>query len=167
MSATVLQFPADRLVHGLKYGGWPSLARDLGGRMAGLLVPVPPGSPAPLVVPVPTTPGRLRARGYNQARLLAEEVARRAGGTLVDALSRADRGGSQVALQREERRANVQGAFSVRAEAAASIRGCEILLVDDVLTTGATASAAALSLSEGGATGVRLLTFARSLPAAV
>jgi predicted amidophosphoribosyltransferase len=55
----------------------------------------------------------------------------------------------------------------VRPEAAAFIRGREILLVDDVLTTGATASAAALSLTEGGATGVRLLTFARSLPAAV
>ena len=165
-SVTILEFPADRLVHGLKYGGWPSLAVDLGGKMAGLLAPPLGDVPAPLLVPVPTTPGRLRARGYNQARLLAEEVARRVGGTLVDALVRADRGRSQVALQRDERRANVQGAFSVRREAAAPIRGREVFLVDDVLTTGATASAAAVALAEGGATGIRLLTFARSLPAA-
>ena len=165
-SVAILEFPADRLVHGLKYGGWPSLAVDLGGKMAGLLDPPRGDLPAPLLVPVPTTPGRLRARGYNQARLLAEEVARRVGGTLLDVLVRADRGGSQVALQRDERRANVQGAFSVRREAAAPIRGREVFLVDDVLTTGATASAAALALAEGGATGVRLLTCARSLPAA-
>jgi ComF family protein len=165
-SATVLASPSDELVHALKYGGWPGLAADLGARMARLLPSLAPRGEEALVVPVPTTPGRLRVRGYNQARLLAEEVAHRSGMTLVDALERRDGGRSQVALHPDERRANVEGAFSVRPEARSLIRNASLILVDDVLTTGATASAAARSLGEGGAAAIRLLTFARALPGA-
>lgn len=174
-SAVVLEPPADRLVHALKYGGWSGLARELGARTADLVRTADlsavgwteTGSATPeevRIVPMPTTPGRLRARGYNQARLLAQEVAIRTGWTLVDALDRRGGGPSQVALPPEERRANVEGAFSPRAEARSHIRDKDLVLVDDVLTTGATASSAARSLGDGGARSVRLLTFARSLP---
>ncbi|MEX1259077.1 MAG: phosphoribosyltransferase family protein [Gemmatimonadota bacterium] len=116
------------------------------------------------IVPVPTTLRRLRDRGYNQAGVLAATVARATGGILLEALSRMEGGESQVALHPDERRANVKGAFLLRDSSAAEIRGRDILLVDDVLTTGATAVAAAETLGAGGARSVTLLTFARALP---
>ena len=162
--AAVLAPPADKLVHALKYGGWPDLAGELAERMIestrrtfDSILDLP-------LVPVPTTPRRLRRRGYNQARLLAKEVANRTGGTLIDALERGTEGMSQVALQPGERRTNVDGVFSLQPGAQSLIRGTHLVLVDDVLTTGATASAAATTLQGGGAATVRLLTFARSLP---
>ena len=121
-------------------------------------------SEGPPIVPVPTTPGRLRRRGYNQAQLLAQGVAGRSAGTVVDVLERRAEGVSQVALHPGERRANVDGAFSLRPGAESLISGKNLVLVDDVLTTGATASVAATVLETGGAATVRLLTFARSLP---
>lgn len=165
-SVAVLRSPSTELIHALKYGGWPGLSVELGVRMARLVPALSPKGGEVPVVPVPTTPGRLRVRGYNQARLLAEEVARRSGSRLVDALQRRDGGRSQVSLHPDERRANVDGAFSVRPEARGLIGNADLILVDDVLTTGATASAAARALGEGGARTVRLLTFARALPGA-
>ncbi len=163
-SAVVLIPPADRLVYALKYGGWPALATDFSDRMLGAIrntSMLPTGLP---VVPVPTTPRRLRARGYNQSRLLAQRVAERTDGQLTDALERRTEGVSQVALHPGERRANVDGAFSLRPGTESLIRDRHLVLIDDVLTTGATASAAASVLGDGGAATVFLLTFARSLP---
>jgi predicted amidophosphoribosyltransferase len=117
------------------------------------------------VIPVPTTPRRLRIRGYNQARELAAWVADGIGGRLVDALERREGGGSQVTLHRGERRANVHEAFLLTGKADAEVAGKVPILVDDVLTTGATACAAADALLGAGALGTFLLTFARSLPA--
>jgi len=116
------------------------------------------------IVPVPTTARRLRERGYNQAKVLADGVARLTGGRCLDALRRRDGGESQVALHPEERRANVKGAFLLRDSSVERILRRDLVLVDDVLTTGATAGAAAEALEGGGARSVTLLTFARALP---
>jgi ComF family protein len=152
--------PADALVHALKYGGWHSLGEMMGRRMAAVYSPPERGL---VVVPIPTTSRRRRMRGYNQARVLAEVVARELGVTVVEALDRS-RGGTQVRLGPRERRSNVQGSFRVIPSSCSRIRGTGVILVDDVLTTGATALSAASALGEKGAKSVHLLTFARALP---
>ncbi len=155
----VLEPPADALVHALKYEGWRELAGPLSDRMAPLAPPA-----VEVVVPVPTTPERLRERGYNQALLLAGEVARRRSLPLACALRRKAAGATQVSLRPEERRSNVKGSFAPRLRAVPGIRSRRILLVDDVLTTGATASDATRALAEAGVREIHLLTFARALP---
>lgn len=164
-SATILEAPADRLVHGLKYGGWRELGSVMGERMAGAFTPLGrDGAPISVVVPVPTTRTRRRRRGYNQAAVLAEVVGRALGRPVIGALRRRSGGTTQVALQPMERGRNVLRAFSVEEGEGRRIRGCHVLLVDDVLTTGATACEAARVLESAGVAGVTLVTFARALP---
>ena len=165
--AYVLEPPADDLVHALKYEGWRELADLMGAALVDLV-----GSSAgdeacgrsPVVVPVPTTARRLARRGYNQAELLASRLAAGRGLALVRALARAGEGRSQTALTPTERRENVRGAFVPVHAAVATVSGADVVLVDDVLTTGATASEAATTLAAMGATSVTLVTFARALP---
>jgi predicted amidophosphoribosyltransferase len=159
----VLRPPADDLVHALKYEGWPELASTMGEAVQRLVTP-DLGRPGTVVVPVPTTAERLRSRGYNQAELLARVVAERHRLPLRRALCRPDARGSQTALTPAERQANVRGAFASAPDFVGSIRGAPVLLVDDVLTTGATASEAAAVLAGMGARGVTLPAFARPLP---
>ncbi|HET9949126.1 MAG TPA: double zinc ribbon domain-containing protein [Longimicrobiales bacterium] len=161
--AYVLAPPAADLVHALKYEGWAELADFMGDAMARLELP-PPG-PDTVVVPVPTTPDRLRRRGYNQAELLARRVARARGATVAAVLARRAGGRSQTELGPHERMENVRGAFVPGADAAA-VAGAPVLLVDDVLTTGATAAEAARQLAVLGAREVTLVAFARALPEA-
>jgi predicted amidophosphoribosyltransferase len=120
---------------------------------------------ARVCVAVPTTAQRLRERGYNQALLLAQEFAAQTGREAVNALARTGSRSSQTTLQPLARRANVAGAFQSDAREAARVRGIDVLLIDDVLTTGATASACALVLSAAGAQRIALITFARALDA--
>lgn len=160
-SACVLEPPADLLVYRLKYRGWPALARPLADFMARNASDDALGA-ARIVVPVPTTARRLRERGYNQARLLACEFAELTGRTVVDALLRERGSATQTTLQPLARGANVTGAFRTAA-AGARLRNVSVVLVDDVLTTGATATACALALSEAGVARVGLVTFARAL----
>ena len=159
-AAVIMEPPADALVHALKYGGWRGLGELMGHRMVAATSPSPGNQ---VVVPIPTTPRRRRGRGYNQARVLAETVARGLGAPLVDALHR-PRGGTQVKLGPLERRKNVESSFHVLPSARSRIQRSEVILIDDVLTTGATAVSAARILGEYGAGSVRLLTFARALP---
>lgn len=163
-SAAVLQPPADRLVYGLKYGGWKALGPIMGRRMARLALPPLPPRIERVVVPVPTTRTRRRRRGYNQAAVLAGAVSEALGRPLVRALRRRSGARTQVALQPSERGRNVWRAFSVQPEEEPRIRDRHVLLVDDVLTTGATAGAASRALESAGVEGVTLLSFARSLP---
>lgn len=162
--AYVLAPPADDLVHSLKYEGWPELADLMGEAVSLLGLPEPGPADRCAVVPVPTTPRRLRRRGYNQAKLLAERVAEARKLPLYDVLVRARDSRSQTALSPEERRANVRGVFRASERAARLVSGAHVVLVDDVLTTGATASEAASVLEGSGAASVTLATFARALP---
>jgi ComF family protein len=115
---------------------------------------------AELVVPVPLAPKRLRQRGFNQAALLAERVAPSLQGEVADVLRRADRP-AQVGLGAAQRLSNLAGAFECPDPAA--IKGRNVVLVDDVVTTGATISACADTLADAGAGRVRVLVFARDL----
>ncbi len=163
-SAVVLRPPADELVHGLKYGGWTGLAELMGRRMVRTAIP-PDLTVGPyVIVPVPTTKRRLRSRGYNQAELLARTVSDGVDQPVREALERRRGGPTQVGLHPAQRRANVRNAFVAREEAVAGLSGVRVLLVDDVLTTGATAEAAARALVQAGATEVFLSTFARACP---
>jgi ComF family protein len=113
-----------------------------------------------VLVPVPLHPRRLRARGFNQAELLAVSIGRRASLRVAPrALLRRRDTPAQTGLSAAGRRRNVAGAFAVRQPE--TIRGRTVVLVDDVLTTGATVRACARELSRAGARGVHVLTVAR------
>ena len=111
-----------------------------------------------LLVPVPLDSARRRARGYNQAEELAGVLAREWGRPLSTDLAHTRRTRPQVGLDRRARRENVRGAFAWRG---ASLAGRPIVLVDDVMTTGATAEACAVALKAAGAASVGLLAVAR------
>ncbi|NIQ60176.1 MAG: ComF family protein [Gemmatimonadetes bacterium] len=161
-SACLLRGPAAALVHQLKYRGWRALAGVMAERMAGVPLPGDVRRETGLIVPVPTTRRRVRERGYNQAGLLARALAESTRRTAFCALSRAAAGTSQTTLQPAARRANVAGAFSLAADRRHDIAGEHLLLVDDVLTTGATVTACAEVLVGAGARCVSVLTFARA-----
>jgi ComF family protein len=131
--------------------------------MATVALPAEADDGRAVVVPVPTTRWRQRRRGYNQAALIARAFAELRGLELVEALSRTAGGGSQVSLRPSQRRSNVREVFTAASRSSA-VAGRHVLLVDDVLTTGATACEAALSLERAGALGVSVITFARALP---
>ena len=115
------------------------------------------------VVAVPLSRERLRERGYNQSWELARRLARALGlEARADALFRVRDTGHQLGLQRGARQANLHGAFVVTPRHAAWVRGARIALVDDVLTTGATAHAATRALRGGGAREVQVWTVART-----
>jgi ComF family protein len=117
-----------------------------------------------LLLPVPLGPARLRSRGFNQAW----ELARRIGDTLGIAASahtlvrRFDASSPQSGLRREARIAAPRGAFGVSPDAAAALRGRTVALVDDVMTTGATAAEASRVLLAAGAASVQVWVFART-----
>jgi len=146
-----------KAVHRFKYSGLTALASPLGGLMAEYWMQHP--MPADIVVPVPLHVARLRERGYNQAALLAREMARWVG-LVVDeqVLVRQRATAPQVELNARERRKNVRDAFRC---ASNGLIGKQVLLIDDVCTTGATLEACAVALQEGGAGGVCALTLAR------
>jgi ComF family protein len=151
---------ARALVHRLKYGDRLELARALGGMMARAGAEVI--AEADVIVPVPLHALRLWRRRFNQAMALASVVSR-AVAVPCDPflLARVKRTRPQVGLTRAQRQENLQGAFRVPADAKARLKGRRVLLVDDVLTTGSTANAAARALLRGGAANVDVLSFAR------
>ncbi|UZF95314.1 ComF family protein [Bosea sp. NBC_00550] len=151
---------ARELVHRLKYGDRVELSLTLGRMMAQagreLL------GEAEIVAPIPLHRTRLWSRRFNQAAALAGVVARQAGLPLRPAaLVRVKRTRQQVGLTRSQRADNLQGAFRVPDVMRPQVEGRRILLVDDVLTTGATANAAARALLRAGAREIDILTFAR------
>lgn len=143
--------PIAEAIHRLKYRNRPDLARPLGALMRPRFERL---AKVELIVPVPMTRRRAVHRGYNQARELARhlgaEVAARA---LVRTKER-----PQVGLQRRERFENLEGAFL---PGPVAVRGRSVLVVDDVVTTGATATAAVRVLRAAGAARVSLLALAR------
>lgn len=144
------------LIHLFKYGGMKPLAKPLS---RNLIRAMPSDSRFDVVVPMPLHWRRRWQRGFNQAQLLAKAVARRRGVPIVNAVVRTRATQSQAGLSNAKRRGNVTGAFRVTSSAA--VHGLRVLLVDDVLTTGATASACALALKRAGAKSVAVITLAR------
>jgi len=151
---------ARKLVHALKYGDRLDLAPTMGRWMAnagGQLL-----AEADALVPVPLHWRRLWARRFNQSALLAEVIAEASGRTVAHgALARVKATRQQVGLDKSARALNVQGAFRVPAEGKAAVVGRKLVLVDDVLTSGATIDACARVLLRAGAASVDVLVFAR------
>ncbi|WP_218574606.1 ComF family protein [Reyranella sp. CPCC 100927] len=147
----VLMFKhADRLDPAPTFGRWLALAG------AGLL------ADADVIAPIPLHRWRLLWRRYNQSAELARAVGRHSGKAVVpDLVVRHRRTPSQADLNARERRLNVAGAFSVNPRHRAAVRDKTVLLIDDVLTTGATVEACARTLLRAGAAAVDVLTLAR------
>jgi ComF family protein len=156
LAAFDYRFPLDRLMLRFKFGGDLAIGRWLAHRLAELAG----GEPRPdLIVAPPSERERLRARGFNPALEVAKVVGRRTGVRCeLDALSRTRKTAPQPGLGRAERRRNLEGAFDCRLRLA----GMHVALVDDVLTTGATADAAAAVLKRAGASRVSLWVVARA-----
>jgi ComF family protein len=145
--------PLRTAVRRLKYGGEPGVAQDLGALVAlELARDLARGVTLDAVVPVPLHRSRARARGYDQAALLAQAVAARTGLPLRPALHRIREGRPQVELDRVARAANIRGAFVAEAGALSRLR---VALIDDVATTGATLVDAAAAARAAGAREVR------------
>jgi ComF family protein len=154
-SAVWLDQSARLAVHRLKYEGWWRVADSLAEAMRGL----EPLTGQVSLIPVPLGARRARERGYNQSERIAAALARRIGAPVrTDLLRRTRETGTQTALTPEARRANLAGAFT-----AGDVRGLEVVLVDDVFTTGATLASAAEALAGAGAASVDGVTFARAL----
>jgi ComF family protein len=151
---------ASTLVHALKYGDRLDVAPMMGRWMANagraLL------ADADALVPVPLHWRRQWARRFNQSALLAEVMAKASARTVAHrALKRVKATPQQVGLDKAARAHNVQGAFRVPAEGKAEVAGRKLVLVDDVLTSGATADACARALLRGDAASVDVVVFAR------
>lgn len=154
--------PVDRLIVGLKFHAQLVHARALGGMMAAFLagrLADRAGAPPQLLVPMPLHRTRLRERGFNQALELARPLARTLGLPLdCRALVRVRETRPQTDLPPALRARNVRAAFA----ATRDLRGLRIALIDDVMTTGHTAAAAAAALKTAGADRVEVWVLARA-----
>lgn len=156
-------------IHALKYDRMHPAAKRMGAMLAQAIATLAGEAPRELlVVPVPLHRSKLGQRGFNQARALAEHAIAALHTSHPDwrltlasrTLMRLRATGSQAGLSPRERRINVRGAFQV-ADANA-VRGRNILLIDDIFTTGATARAASQALKRAGAAGIWVATLARA-----
>jgi ComF family protein len=150
--------PARGMVRALKFR---SAARVAGTMASQIAAGAPPGLLAGAsLVPVPLHPARLRRRGFNQAERIAVELAARSGRPLADCLERSGPEATQMGRTRAARLGGIEGGIDLRAGARVPP---EAVLVDDVVTTGATLAACARALERGGALSVAALAYARTL----
>jgi ComF family protein len=157
---------AQTIVHALKYGGWPSIADEMGHRMSQLSWPEDVRRERTALVAVPLGATRRRERGFNQSELLAQAVATRWNIPVwTDVLTRSRETSSQTRLTPGERLGNVSGAFRAGVSARIKLGGAHVVLIDDVVTTASTLNACAAALFDGGARVLSYVTFARA-PAA-
>jgi ComF family protein len=154
LAALAYDFPADALVHALKFGGELALAPLLAGFIAGETE----REEIDRVIPVPLSSARLRSRGYNQAVEIARHLAR--GRLDLDSCMRHQDTAPQMELPWDERQRNVRGAFRCRN----ALTGATVAVVDDVMTTGATLNELARTLKRAGAARVVNWVVARTLP---
>ena len=149
------------LIHRFKYNGKVHLRNVLIDWLAETLNDTRLQSPScDHIVPVPLHSTRERERGFNQAQILAEGLARRSGIPLFDCMKRTRYTTTQTIFDREERMENLRGAFRMRQHA--DVRNLHLLLIDDVLTTGSTVDECARVLMDAGAASVRVATVARA-----
>ncbi|MGB9662704.1 MAG: ComF family protein [Moorellaceae bacterium] len=148
-----------RAILEFKYRGRRSLARPLGYLLAGVVADEPLYGSPQVVIPVPIAGPRLRERAFNQSELLAREVGRILGIRVIDkVLIKVRHTPPQTGLHRRDRLLNLQG--SLELGETSTVAGRDVLLVDDVLTTGATAAACTMALLQGGAKSVAVVTVA-------
>lgn len=160
-AGTLYNEPSRQLVLAFKHGGRIALAPMMAGLIAARLLPVAEDA---VIVPVPLHRWRLWRRGYNQAVLLAQALGRQTGrNVLVDALVRTKQTPVLGGLGKSERRKVLAGAIRVRDSRKARLVGRQIVLVDDVLTSGATTDACVRVLRQAGASSVTIACFARVL----
>jgi ComF family protein len=159
------------LLHLLKYERMEPIAARLAAMMASHVLAMRNLPSSLKVVPVPLHRGRRRERGFNQAELLARGIVQHLRQQRpamriehsAGVLERRRATESQAGLSPNQRRVNVRGAFFVpEGRAQAAIQGCDVLLIDDIYTTGATARACSLALRRAGAASVRVATVARA-----
>ena len=150
---------ARRVALKLKYGGKPGVADTLASFMQRQMHVF--GEPL-LLVPVPLHRWRIWRRGYNQAALIASALARRTGHPAeLDVLRRVKHTPQLRGMGRSERMRAMRGAFAVREGSHARLQGRNVVLIDDVYTSGATANACAAALRRAGADAVNILCWAR------
>ena len=153
---------ASAIIHALKYDGWPAVGRDVGSRLARLAWPRDVVEERAMLIPVPLAAARARERGFNQSERMARELALHWGIPVADdVLTRGRATGTQTRLTPGERLRNVAGAFHTTAERT-RLRGLHVIIVDDVVTTGATLNACALALHQSGARIISYVTFGRA-----
>ncbi|HEX9122761.1 MAG TPA: hypothetical protein VF984_05280, partial [Actinomycetota bacterium] len=152
-SAFLFTGPARSAVHRLKFSGWRAVADALGGAAAAVW-----SDPVDVITWVPLSRRRLAERGFDQARALAHVVSRRTGMPLECLLERIADTSPQARRGGADRRRALDGVFRARG----AVQATRVLVVDDVLTTGATAAACASALREHGAGWIGLLTAARA-----
>jgi ComF family protein len=155
--------PLREAIHHFKYEDLRSLAGPLGRLMSeGWESLAPQEQAVDAIVPVPLHPARQRQRGYNQASLLAREVGAHLQIPVIDnVLIRTKATTPQVGLGIQERRANVQDAFRCSVD---DLSGKQVMLLDDVCTTGATLQSACAALQQAGTLSVWAYTLARAMP---
>ena len=159
-AAVPYAYPWSGLIARFKFQGEPGWAQALGERMARIPGIATELGRADLLLPMPLAPRRLAERGFNQALLLARQLARDKVETQL--LLRLRETDSQAALDRRARQANVGGAFGLEPLRAGEVRGRSVMLVDDVMTSGASLHAAALALKQAGAQRVAAAVLART-----
>ena len=159
-AAVAYAYPWSGLVGRFKFSAEPGWAEALAERISAVPGVREEVQRADLVLPMPLAPRRLAERGFNQALLLARQLARDK--TESQLLLRLRETGSQTALDRKARRANVRDAFGVEPLRAQEVRGGAVLLVDDVMTSGASLHAAAQVLRRAGAQRVSAVVLART-----
>ncbi len=151
------------IIHALKYDGWTAVADGIAERMARVSWPRDVTEERSALIPVPLSNSRRRERGFNQSAVIAEKL-----GALwkvpvwEGCLVRGVSSQSQTHLTPGERLTNVAGAFSIPHASSATLRGAHIVLVDDVVTTGATLRACASALFASGARTISYMTFGRA-----
>lgn len=161
IAATLYNDMSRGLLLKFKHGGKIALAPLLG-KMIASRIHLEEGE-EPLLIPVPLHRTRIWQRGFNQSAMLARELAKAGKGELiVDALIRQKRTPSLGNMSADKRKSVLAGAIAVRPAAMQAIKGRPVILVDDVLTSGATSDACIEALLGGGAASVRLACFARA-----
>lgn len=160
LAAVPYEYPWSGLVAHYKFGGQPGWSQALALLMRSTPWAEPAIEAADLLLPLPLSGERLRQRGYNQALELARQLAPTK--TATDVLLRLRDTPAQSSLPRAARLRNVRGAFGVAPRHSQALRGRRVLLVDDVMTSGASLHTAARALRDAGAAHITALVLART-----